>query len=88
MLSPKPEFFTRSAGAFFIETKRSITPQTPEPRSGCSATTLRLSGLQPPAITISEIEFAHQIKKGQFDVSILCSPQTRTPQVWEVELAA
>jgi len=40
------------------------------------------------AITISGIELVHQIKKGQFDVSALCVPRARTPQVWEVVLAA
>ena len=40
------------------------------------------------AITISGIELVHQIKKKQFDISALCSPQTRTPRVWEVILAA
>jgi transposase-like protein len=40
------------------------------------------------AITRSGIEFVHQIKKGQFDVSVPRSPQTRTPQIWEAVLAA
>jgi transposase-like protein len=40
------------------------------------------------AITISGIELVHQIKKGQFDVSALCSPQACTPQVWAAVLAA
>ena len=39
-------------------------------------------------ITITGIELVHQIKKSQFDISALCSPQTRTPQVWEAVLAA
>jgi transposase-like protein len=39
-------------------------------------------------ITITGIELIHQIKKNQFDVSAICSPQTRTPQVWEAILAA
>jgi transposase-like protein len=39
-------------------------------------------------ITITGIELIHQIKKGQFDVSALCAPQTRTPLVWEAVLAA
>jgi len=39
-------------------------------------------------ITISGIELIHQIKKNQFDVSAVCSPLTRTPQVWETVLAA
>src|SRR5882672_10615565 len=40
------------------------------------------------AITISGIELVHQIKKGQFDVSALCSSRARTPQVWAAVLAA
>jgi transposase-like protein len=40
------------------------------------------------AITISGIELVHQSKKGQFDVSPLCSSGARTPQVWEAVLAA
>jgi transposase-like protein len=40
------------------------------------------------AITISGIELVHQIKKGQCDVSVLCPPQFRTPQVWGAVLAA
>jgi len=39
-------------------------------------------------ITISGIELVHQIKKDQFDISALCPPQTRTPQIWESVLAA
>jgi transposase-like protein len=39
-------------------------------------------------VTISGIEFVHQIKKGQFDLSVLCSPQFRMPQIWEAVLAA
>ena len=39
-------------------------------------------------ITITGIELIHQIKKNQFDVSAVCSPLTRTPQVWEAVLAA
>jgi putative transposase len=38
--------------------------------------------------TITGIELVHQIKKKQIDVSVLCSPQTGTPQVWEAVLAA
>jgi transposase-like protein len=38
-------------------------------------------------ITITGIELIHQIKKNQFDVSAICSPLTRTPQVWEAVLA-
>ena len=40
------------------------------------------------AIALSGIELVPQIKKGQFDVSALCAPQARTPQVWESVLAA
>lgn len=40
------------------------------------------------AITISGIELVHQIKKGQFAISMLCSPHARTPEVWEAVLAA
>jgi transposase-like protein len=40
------------------------------------------------ALTISGIEVVHQIQKKQFNVSALCSPQTRTPQMWESVLAA
>ena len=29
-----------------------------------------------------------QIKKGQFDISVLCPPQTCAPQMWESVLAA
>jgi len=39
-------------------------------------------------VTISGIELVHQIKKGQFDVSGLCTSQARIPQVWEAVLAA
>ena len=40
------------------------------------------------AITISGIELVYQIKKKQFDTSMLCAPLTRTPQVWEAVLGA
>ena len=40
------------------------------------------------ALTLSGIELVHQIKKGQFDVSVLCPHQSRTPQIWEAVLAA
>jgi len=40
------------------------------------------------AITITGIELVHQIKKQQFDLSAICAPYTRTPQVWEAVLAA
>ena len=39
-------------------------------------------------ITLSGMEFVHPMKKGQFGVSALCSPQARTPQVWAAVLAA
>ena len=39
-------------------------------------------------ITISGIELVHQIKKGQFDLSAICTPRARTPQIWESALAA
>ena len=40
------------------------------------------------AITITGIELVHQIQKGQFNVSAVCYPQTRTPQVWKAMLTA
>jgi hypothetical protein len=40
------------------------------------------------AITLAGIELIHQVKKQQFDVSVLCPTHTRTPKVWEVVLAA
>jgi len=40
------------------------------------------------ARTLSGIELVHQMKKGQFDIAALCSPQTRAPQMWESVLAA
>ncbi len=40
------------------------------------------------AVTIAGVELAHQIKKCQFDLSALCSPEARAPQVWEAVLAA
>jgi transposase-like protein len=40
------------------------------------------------AITISGIELIHRIKKKQFDISVLCSPSARPPQVWKAVLAA
>jgi hypothetical protein len=40
------------------------------------------------AVTLAGIELIHQIKKGQFDVSELCAPLGRTPQVWDSVLAA
>jgi len=40
------------------------------------------------AITLAGIELVHQIKKKQFDVSVLCPTHTRTPTVWEAVLAA
>lgn len=40
------------------------------------------------AVTLAGIELIHQIKKKQFDVSVLCPTLTRTPKVWEAVLAA
>jgi len=40
------------------------------------------------ATTITGIELVHQIQKHQFDISALCPPQTRTPQMWGSVLAA
>jgi transposase-like protein len=39
-------------------------------------------------ITITGIELVHQIKTEQFEVSALCLPHARTPQIWEAVLAA
>jgi transposase-like protein len=38
-------------------------------------------------LTITGIELVHQMKNNQFDVSAICTCQTRTPQVWEAVLA-
>jgi transposase-like protein len=40
------------------------------------------------AVTISGIELAHKIKKGQFDTSSIAASKQRAPQVWEAVLAA
>ncbi len=40
------------------------------------------------AITITGIELVHQIKKQQFDLSAICAPHARAPQVWEAVLTA
>jgi transposase-like protein len=40
------------------------------------------------AIMLSGIEVVHQIKKNQFDLSALCTPNARPPHVWEAVLAA
>ena len=40
------------------------------------------------AVTIAGIELIHQVNKGQFALSSLCPPITRTPQLWEAVLAA
>lgn len=40
------------------------------------------------AITLSGIELAHKIKKGQFDVLRESPAAARTPQVWEAVIAA
>lgn len=40
------------------------------------------------AVTISGIELAQQIRKGQFDtVKLMCGVGVRTPQVWQAALA-
>jgi len=39
-------------------------------------------------ITITGIEFVQQIKKGQFDLSSICSSQPCIPRVWDAGLAA
>jgi transposase-like protein len=39
-------------------------------------------------VTIVGIALIHQIKKGHFDVSVLCPHRSRTPQIWEAVLAA
>jgi len=39
-------------------------------------------------VTITGSKLVRQIKKGQFDLSTLCSPDARVPYVWEVVLAA
>jgi transposase-like protein len=39
-------------------------------------------------ITISGIELAQRIRKGQFDTSLTTRGGVRVPQVWEVVLAA
>jgi hypothetical protein len=49
---------------------------------------LRFKRFAHAAIPLSDIEFVHQIKKGQFAVSALCSFGARTPQVWEAVLTA
>ena len=40
------------------------------------------------AVTISGIELAHKIKKGQFDTSTVEHPGVRAQQLWEAVLAA
>jgi IS6 family transposase len=40
------------------------------------------------AATISGIELAHKIKKGQFNISGLAVDEGKVPQVWEAVLAA
>jgi transposase-like protein len=40
------------------------------------------------AVTISGIELAHKIRKGQFDTSSIGLTMERTPQVWEAAQAA
>ena len=40
------------------------------------------------AVTISGIELAHKIKKGQFDITGLELDKWKVPRVWEAVLAA
>jgi len=40
------------------------------------------------AVTISGIELAHKIKKGQFDTSAVAQRGVRAQQLWEAVLAA
>jgi transposase-like protein len=40
------------------------------------------------SITISGIELAHKIKKGQFDISILGVDEVGVPEVWEAVMAS
>ena len=40
------------------------------------------------SVTISGIELAHKIIKGQFDTSVLGVGEGRAPEVWEAVLAA
>ena len=39
-------------------------------------------------VTLSGIELANKIKKGQFDTSEIAGPRARILQVWEAVLAA
>ena len=54
----------------------------------CVRPMLGFKRLAHATITIAGIELVHQIKKSQFDISALCSLQTRAPQVWEAVLVA
>ena len=54
----------------------------------CVRPMLGFKGLAHAIVTLTGIELVQQIKKGQFDVSVSCSPQTHTPQVGEAVLAA
>jgi putative transposase len=40
------------------------------------------------AVTISGIELAHKIEKGQFDTTSLALSKERAPQIWEAVMAA
>lgn len=40
------------------------------------------------AVTIAGIELVHQMRKGQFDLSGICSLEARLPPLWEAVLAA
>jgi transposase-like protein len=54
----------------------------------CVRPMLGFKRLAHATITIAGIELVHQIKKSQFDISALCSLQTRATQVWEAVLVA
>jgi transposase-like protein len=49
---------------------------------------LRFKRFDHATITITGIELGRQIKKQQFDLSAICAPHARTPQVWKAVLAA
>ena len=49
---------------------------------------LGFKGFASAVVTITGIALVHQIKKGQFDRSAICSAEARAPYVWEAVLAA
>ena len=49
---------------------------------------LGFKGFASAVVTITGIASVHQIKKGQFDRSAICSAEARAPYVWEAVLAA